>query len=140
MDRLDPPDRLPCLLSEFIDGETLEAYCDGRKKLPWTDIKRIGLELLGALEDLHPNLEEYQRLATEAAAGEIDGDVYDALMAAKQRAEVGLYHRDIKPANVMLAMPDHRAVLIDFNIAALATDREATGRTPQYCAPDWLTC
>jgi serine/threonine protein kinase len=140
MDRLDPPDRLPCLLAEFIDGETLEAYCDGRKNLPWTDIKRIGMELLSALEVLHPNVEEYERLAKEASLGEIDGDAYDALMAAKERAQVGLYHRDIKPANVMLAMPDHRAVLIDFNIAALATDGDAAGRTPQYSAPDWLTC
>lgn len=140
MDRLDPPERLPCLLSEFIDGETLEAYCDGRKNLPWTDVKRIGVELLGALEALHPNVEEYERLAREASAGEIDADAFDALQAAKHRAQIGLYHRDIKPANVMLAMPDHRAVLIDFNIAALATDNEATGRTPQYCAPDWLTC
>src|SRR4029079_15338904 len=37
MERLDPPDRLPCLLTEFIYGETLEAYCDGRKQLSWTD-------------------------------------------------------------------------------------------------------
>ncbi|MEO7033746.1 MAG: serine/threonine-protein kinase [Polyangiaceae bacterium] len=140
MDRLDPPDRLPCLLSEFIDGETLEAYCDGRKTLPWTDIKRIGTELLSALEVLHPNLEEYEKLAKVAASEEIDADTYDALMAAKERAQVGLYHRDIKPANVMLAMPDHRAVLIDFNIAALATDGDAAGRTPKYSAPDWLSC
>jgi len=61
-------------------------------------------------------------------------------MGAKERAEHGLFHRDLKPANVMLAMPDHRAVLIDFNIAALAADKEASGRTPAYCAPDWLTC
>lgn len=140
MDRLDPPDRLPCLLAEFIDGETLEAYCDGRKELPWTDIKRIGQELLGALEALHPSTEEYERLAAAASGAEIDADAYDALMGAKERAKVGLFHRDLKPANIMLAMPDHRAVLIDFNIAALASDNEAAGRTPQYSAPDWLTC
>lgn len=140
MDRLDPPERLPCLLTEFIDGETLEAYCDGRKELPWTDIKRIGDELMSALEALHPNTEEYARLTKLAENGEIDDEMYEALMGAKERAKVGLFHRDLKPANVMLAMPDHRAVLIDFNIASLASENEASGRTPQYCAPDWLTC
>lgn len=140
MERLDPPDRLPCLLTEFIDGETLEAYCDGRKRLPWTDIKRIGLEMLDALISIHPDDSEYQRLKALAEGTAIDADQYDALMAAKDRAQTGLFHRDLKPANVMLAMPTHRAVLIDFNIASLASDEKAMGRTPKYCAPDWLTC
>lgn len=140
MERLDPPDRLPCLLTEFVEGETLEAYCDGRKRLSWTDIKRIGLEILDALIVMHPDEGEYERLKKAAEQGEIDEAQYDALMAAKERAQRGLFHRDLKPANVMLAMPDHRAVVIDFNIASLASDQQATGRTPAYCAPDWLTC
>jgi serine/threonine protein kinase len=139
MERLDPPERLPCLLTEFIEGETLEPYCDGRKRLPWTDIKRIGLELLDALLAIHPDDSEYQRLKA-LAEGNLDQEQYEALMAAKERAERGLFHRDLKPANVMLAMPTHRAVLIDFNIASLASDQHAAGRTPAYCAPDWLTC
>jgi serine/threonine protein kinase len=139
MERLDPPDRLPCLLTEFVDGETLEAYCDGRKQLPWTDIKRIGLEILDALIAMHPDGEEYERLKKLAEA-DLSEEQYEALMAAKDRAERGLFHRDLKPANVMLVMPDHRAVLIDFNISSLASDKETSGRTPRYCAPDWLTC
>jgi serine/threonine protein kinase len=139
MERLDPPERLPCLLTEFVDGETLDPYCDGRKQLPWTDIKRIGLELLDALIAIHPDEAEYQRLK-DLAKGDLEEQQYEALMAAKERAECGLFHRDMKPANVMLAMPDHRAVLIDFNIASLASDQQAAGRTPAYCAPDWLTC
>lgn len=140
MERLDPPDRLPCLLTEFVEGETLEAYADGRKRLSWTDIKRIGLEILDALTALHPDEGEYEKLKKEAERGEIDEGQYEALMAAKERAQRGLFHRDLKPANVMLAMPDHRAVVIDFNIASLASDQEATGRTPAYCAPDWQIC
>jgi serine/threonine protein kinase len=140
MERLDPPDRLPCLLTEFVEGETLEAYCDGRKRLSWTDIKRIGLEILDALIAIHPDEAEYARLRKIAERGEIDETQYEALMGAKERAQRGLFHRDLKPANVMLAMPDHRAVVIDFNIASLAADEKATGRTPAYCAPDWLTC
>ncbi len=139
MERLDPPDRLPCLLTEFIDGETLEAYCDGRKHLSWTDIKRISLELLDALIALHPDGSEYERLK-QLAEGDLNEEQYASLMAARQRAHDGLFHRDLKPANIMLAMPDHRAVLIDFNIASLASDKHASGRTPAYCAPDWLSC
>jgi len=139
MERLDPPDRLPCLLTEYIEGETLEAYCDGRKTLPWTDIKRISLELLDALIALHPDASEYERLK-KASGGDFDSAAYETLMLAKERAERGLFHRDLKPSNVMLAMPDHRAVLIDFNISSLASDKETAGRTPAYCAPDWLTC
>jgi len=139
MERLDPPERLPCLLTEFIEGETLEPYCDGRKRLPWTDIKRIGLELLDALIAIHPDGAEYQRLKA-LAEGTLDEEQYESMMVAKERAERGLFHRDLKPANVMLAMPNHRAMLIDFNIASLATDQHAAGRTPAYCAPDWLTC
>jgi serine/threonine protein kinase len=139
MERLDPPERLPCLLTEFIDGETLEAYCDGRKRLPWTDVKRIGLEILDALSAMHPDSEEYERLKV-LSSRDLSEDQYESMMAAKERADRGLFHRDIKPANVMLAMPDHRAVLIDFNISSLASDKETTGRTPGYCAPDWHFC
>lgn len=139
MERLDPPERLPCLLTEFIEGETLEACSDGRKQLPWTDIKRIGLELLDALIALHPDSREYERLK-KLAESDLDERQYEALMGARDRAYVGIFHRDLKPANIMLAMPDHRAVLIDFNIASLASDKQASGRTPAYCPPDWLSC
>ncbi len=139
MERLDPPDRLPCLLTEYIEGETLEAYCKGDKVLPWTDIKRIGLQLLDALIALHPDASEYERLK-KATGGDVDSAGYEALMAAKERADKGVFHRDIKPSNVMLAMPDHRAVLIDFNISSPSSDKETAGRTPMYCPPDWLTC
>ena len=127
MERLDPPDRLPCLLTEFIDGETLEAYCDGRKRLPWTDIKRIGLELLDALIAIHPDEGEYQRLKARPTPRPSTKISTTALMSAKERAQRGLFHRDLKPANVMLAMPSHRAVLIDFNIASSALTRRRWG-------------
>jgi serine/threonine protein kinase len=53
MDRLAPPDQTPYVLYEFIDGETIEPYCEGRKRLAWSDIKRIGLDLLDALRAMH---------------------------------------------------------------------------------------
>ena len=53
MDRLAPPDQTPYVLYEFIDGETIEPYCEGRKRFAWSDIKRIGEELLDALRAMH---------------------------------------------------------------------------------------
>lgn len=60
MDRLGPPLGHPYIVSEFIDGETLEPYCADERRLAWADIKRIGIELLDALEALHAN-EIYHR-------------------------------------------------------------------------------
>jgi hypothetical protein len=88
---------------------------------------------------MHPDESDYERLKKAANEGQLDETQYEALMEAKERAQRGLFHRDLKPANVMLAMPDHRAVLIDFNISSLASDQQSSGRTPSYCAPDWLT-
>ncbi|NNC16693.1 protein kinase [Corallococcus exiguus] len=53
MARLAPPNDVPYVLYEYIDGETLEPYCDGRKRLAWSDIQRIGTELLDGLEAMH---------------------------------------------------------------------------------------
>jgi serine/threonine protein kinase len=53
MTRLAPPHARPYVLYEFIEGETLEAYCDGKKRLAGSDIRRIGLQILSALEVLH---------------------------------------------------------------------------------------
>jgi len=53
MDRLAPPAQTPYVLYEFIDGETIEPYCDGRKRFAWGDIKRIATEALDALRVMH---------------------------------------------------------------------------------------
>src|SRR5581483_7243359 len=82
MERLDPPERRPYLLTEFVDGETLEAYCDGRKRLPWTDIKRLGLEILSALVAIHPDESEYRRLVKIADEGDITEEQYEQLQVA----------------------------------------------------------
>jgi serine/threonine protein kinase len=55
MDRLGPPLDHPYIVSEFVKGETLQPYTMDERRLAWTDIKRIGTELLDALEALHKN-------------------------------------------------------------------------------------
>lgn len=106
MDRLGPPLHHPYIVSEFVKGETLEPYCADERRLAWSDIKRIGIELLDALEALHDH---------------------------------GIYHRDIKPPNVMLELPSHRPKLIDFNIAAKASEAKGRAGTRRYWAPDVTT-
>ena len=53
MDRLGPPLGHPYIVSEFVKGETLEPYCADERRLAWSDIQKIGIELLEALEALH---------------------------------------------------------------------------------------
>jgi serine/threonine protein kinase len=106
MARLGPPLDYPYIVSEFINGETLEPYCADERRLAWSDIKSIGIQLLDALEALHAN---------------------------------GIYHRDIKPANIILDLPSNRPKLIDFNIAAKASEAKGRAGTRRYWAPDVTT-
>ncbi len=137
MARLSPPDRRPYILSEYVDGETLEPYCKGEKRLSWLDIRKIGTELLDALSAMHPNmaaLEAHRAALREQSS--VSGDDYDKLGALQHAVDEGIIHRDIKPANILLELPSHRPKLIDFNIATKVI--QATGRagTPRYWAPD----
>jgi serine/threonine protein kinase len=106
MARLGPPLDHPYIVSEFVKGETLDPYCADERRLAWSDIKSIGIQLLDALDAMHSN---------------------------------GIYHRDIKPANVMLELPTHRPKLIDFNIAAKASEAKGKAGTRRYWAPDVTT-
>jgi serine/threonine protein kinase len=55
MARLGSPLDHPYIVSEFVNGETLEPYCADERRLAWSDIKSIGLQLLDALDALHRN-------------------------------------------------------------------------------------
>jgi serine/threonine protein kinase len=129
MSRLAPPLGTPYILSDFVAGETLEPYSNGRKQLALSEVRAVGLKLLDALAALHGNP------IPKAEGGLLDvgvGTPYDSI---PNGTHVFL-HRDIKPANVMLELPSGEPKLIDFNISARAD--EATGRagTPRYWAPD----
>lgn len=129
-------DGRPYLISELVAGETLEAYCNGSKRLPWTDIKRIGGELLDALAAMHPDAGELEAIRAVMAQRSLTEEEGERYYAAQEKAETGVFHRDIKPPNIMLEMPRHRAKLIDFNIAAQASEATGKGGTPRYWAPD----
>lgn len=86
-------------------------------------------------ETLEPFCADERRLAW-ADVRRIGGELLDALAALHGR---GVYHRDIKPANVMLELPSHRPKLIDFNIAAKASEAKGKAGTRRYWAPDVTT-
>ncbi|MGG6295657.1 methylation-associated defense system protein kinase MAD6 [Leptolyngbya sp. AN02str] len=128
LSRLPPPDNTPYILSEFIDGEPLTPYCDGSKILPLSEIQRIVLALLDALDAIHPKTDRINQLKKKT----LTADEADELELLRQS---GILHRDIKPQNILL---DQRSnpKLIDFNIAVVAENAVGRGGTPRYWAPD----
>ena len=95
------------LITEFIDGESLDEFVTGRKHLRDREAVDVALDLLDALVAFHP----------------------------LELKDQGLVHRDIKPLNVMLTRTG--AKLLDFNIASRVGDPVHTqSGTPPYQPPD----
>lgn len=136
MARLAPPLQTPYILNEYIEGETLEPYCDGRKSLSWTDIQGIGVQILDALEALHPRTREYVAYREKMQKKSLTDEEFEAYQLLKEQVSNGILHRDIKPANILLELPSHKAKLIDFNIASKLAEAQGRGGTPRYWAPD----
>jgi serine/threonine protein kinase len=122
------PDNTGYILSELVEGEPLTPYCEGVRTMPLPETRRIGLALLDALDALHPRVDRIHELERRTCTDSEQEEL-------ERLRRTGILHRDIKPANILLDRRN-RPKLIDFNIAALAT--EATGRagTPRYWAPD----
>jgi hypothetical protein len=95
------------LITEFIDGESLDEFVTGRKHLRDREAADVALDLLDALVAFHP----------------------------LELKDKGLVHRDIKPLNVILTRTG--AKLLDFNIASRVGDPVHTqSGTPPYQPPD----
>jgi uncharacterized protein (TIGR02653 family) len=118
------------LVTDLVEGETLDEYGVGGELLPVPEVVQIGRELLGALQALHPDEE---RLAELKAVDELEAGEYEELLELEAG---GMVHRDVKPQNV-IRRPDGHVVLIDFNIASRAGASVLTNSgTPAYQAPD----
>ena len=136
MGRLAPPLYTPYILNEYVEGETLERYCDGTKMLAWRDIRNIGLQVLDALEALHPRTAELNELEAAIAGRTPIPDQISRRDELREQVRNSILHRDIKPSNILLEDPSHDAKLIDFNIASRLAGAHGKVGTPRYWAPD----
>ena len=99
------------LITEFVDGESLNEFVMGKRRLRDREAVDVALDLLDALAAFHPD---------SAHRGDVEN---------------GLIHRDIKPQNVILTRTG--AKLLDFNIASRVGDPVHTqSGTPPYRPPD----
>jgi hypothetical protein len=120
------------LITEFIDGESLEEFVTGKRNLRDREAADVALDLLDALVAFHPDAARLRQLDTKRS----EGDLPEA--ESREWTELtdrGLIHRDIKPRNVMLTRAGVK--LLDFNIASRVGDPVYTqSGTPPYQPPD----
>lgn len=131
-------DRLPqsgryYLVSEYIEGEELHAYTRSPdRRLSARQGVRAIIELLNALEAIHPPIDEIEALRLKMETEEPDKETYQKFLELRTK---GLLHRDIKPENLLLSKDGLK--LIDFNIAARASEaRRTVAGTPGYMLPE----
>jgi uncharacterized protein (TIGR02653 family) len=120
------------LITEFIDGESLDEYVSGRKRLRDREAIDVAIDLLDALVAIHPDAGRIEELEAKGRDDQISETEYAELMELRDK---GIVHRDIKPLNVILTRKG--AKLLDFNIASRVGDEVHTvSGTPPYQPPD----
>ena len=120
------------LITEFIDGESLDEFVTGKRHLRDREAVDVALDLLDALVAFHPDSVRLEELDAKRREGDLPEAESREWTELKDK---GLVHRDIKPLNVMLTRTG--AKLLDFNIASRVGDPVHTqSGTPPYQPPD----
>jgi hypothetical protein len=120
------------LITEFIDGESLDEFVTGGRRLRDREAVDVALDLLDALVAFHPDAARLKQLDAKRSEGDLSEAESLEWVELKDK---GLIHRDIKPLNVKLTRTG--AKLMDFNIASRAGDPVHTqSGTPPYQPPD----
>lgn len=120
------------LITEYVDGETLDEYASGKRHLRDREAIDVTLDILDALVAIHPDTPRIEELERKKRDGELSEIEFQEWMSIQEK---GLVHRDIKPLNVILTRTG--AKLLDFNIASRVGDPVRTqSGTPPYQPPD----
>jgi uncharacterized protein (TIGR02653 family) len=120
------------LITEYIDGESLDEYVSGAKRLRDREAIDVAMDILDALVAIHPDAARISQLEEKGHDSQLSETEYAELMELRDK---GLVHRDIKPLNIILTRKGAR--LLDFNIASRVGDVVHTvSGTPPYQPPD----